>query len=321
MIARSSRARILGLGVALLLLGAAIAWASGAGTDGTPKPAAPSSTLPSAEVEEPAASAQRSPDGAFVASAGRRPAELWAVGDGAAAERAGAEVSGLIEANDPDRVLYLGDVYESGTADDFAENYAPTYGRLAPITAPTIGNHEAPNARLGYRPYWREVHGRTPPRFYSFRIAGWELLSLNSEIDHSSDSAQVRWIKRATREGGDCRIAFLHRPRYSAGTTHGDDRSLQPLWAALRGSARLVLAAHDHNMQRFAPRQGMVELIAGSGGRGLYDVKGSHRGLRFANDRELGALRLRLRPGRASYAFVSASGEVLDSGSRRCRSD
>ena len=260
----------------------------------------------------------RPPDGSFVPSGARSRAEIWAVGDGADAGLAGASVTRLIERGAPDRVLYLGDVYEDGTREEFEENYAPTFGRLAAITAPTLGNHEAPNADRGYEPYWGDVYGRTPPSFYSFELAGWEMLSLNSEIDYGTDSDQVRWIRRQTREGGDCRLAFWHRPRYSAGTNHGDDPSLQPLWDALEGRARLIVNGHEHDMQRLAPRQGMIELIAGAGGRSSYPIDRGYDGLRFGDDRLFGALRLRLRPGHASYAFVAADGDVLDSGSVRC---
>lgn len=261
----------------------------------------------------------RFPDGEFVPSAGQRPAEVWAVGDGADAHLAGDDVTRLIKRSQPDRVLYLGDVYENGTAEEFAQHYAPTFGRFAKITAPSLGNHEAPNLGQGYEPYWSEVHGTTPPSFYSFRLAGWEILSLNSEVDYGPDSAQVRWIDEATSERGDCRLAFWHRPLYSAGTTHGDDPSLQSLWAALDGRARLVVNGHEHGMQRLEPRQGMVQLIAGSGGRSLYSLDPSYQGLRFGDDQALGALRLRLRPGHASYAFVSVEGETLDSGALRCQ--
>lgn len=72
-------------------------------------------------------------------------------------------------------------------------------------------------------------------------------------------------------------------------------------------------------MQRLEPRQGMIELIAGAGGSSRYPIDPSYPGLRFGDDRHLGALRLRLRPGRASYAFVSVQGETLDSGSLRCQ--
>lgn len=290
-------AKMLAFGASLVLLAAGLSW-----------------ILRGADAEV----ATRLPHGSFVPSEDRSRAEIWAVGDGADAELAGARVTRLIERSGPDRVLYLGDVYESGTREEFEQNYAPTFGRLASITAPTLGNHEAPNAEVGYEPYWRDIYGNTPPSFYSFELGGWEILSLNSEIDHDSGSDQVRWIREQTREGGDCRLAFWHRPRYSAGTTHGDDPSLQPLWDALSGRARLIVNGHEHDMQRLAPRSGIIQLVAGAGGRSSYPIDRGYGGLRFSDDQLLGALRLQLAPGRASYAFVSVGGTILDSGSVRC---
>ena len=52
-------------------------------------------------------------------------------------------------------VLYLGDVYDSGTAEEFDSNYRPAYGRFDKITAPTPGNHDWPQHEEGYDPYWR----------------------------------------------------------------------------------------------------------------------------------------------------------------------
>lgn len=293
----SGVAKMLAFGVSLVLVLAALLW-----------------ILRGADREV----AMRLPQGSFVPSGDRGRAEIWAVGDGADAGLAGASVTRLIERR-ADRVLYLGDVYESGTKEEFEQNYAPTFGRLASITAPTLGNHEAPNAELGYDPYWRKIYGEVPPSFYSFELGGWEILSLNSEIDHDSGSDQVRWIREQTREGGDCRLAFWHRPRYSAGTTHGDDPSLQPLWDAVSGRARLVVNGHEHDMQRLAARDGIIQLIAGSGGRSAYLIDPGYEGLRFGDDQLVGALRLRLRPGHASYAFVSARGAILDSGTVRCQ--
>ncbi len=259
------------------------------------------------------------PDDPYLPPFDRGSARVWAVGDGAASDLAGARVSRLIQHGEPDRFLYLGDVYESGTAGEFARNYEPTFGRFAEITAPTIGNHEAPNVDQGYDPYWEGVHGAPPPSFYSIRVSGWQILSLNSEIDYGRDSEQVRWLKEETAAGGNCRLAFWHRPRYSAGTVHRNDPSLQPLWNALSGRARLIVNGHEHSMQRFRPREGITELVAGAGGSELYPIDPTHAGLRFADDRHRGALRLRLTSGRASYAFVATSGKTLDSGSVRCR--
>ena len=82
---------------------------------------------------------------------------IWAVGDGADGGDRARAVVGRISAGRVDRLLYLGDVYPSGTRSDFARNYATTYGPLAAKTAPTPGNHDWPNRSTGYRPYWRRA--------------------------------------------------------------------------------------------------------------------------------------------------------------------
>ena len=261
----------------------------------------------------------RAPDGPFVRSVDRQPAVVWAVGDGADGGKEAREVARLIARDRPHRVLYLGDVYEDGTAEEFARNFAPVYGALARRMAPTPGNHEWPNHTEGYDPYWARVHGRPTPAYYAFRAGGWQLLSLNSEAPHDEGSRQVRWLRARVRGRGTCRLAFWHRPRYSAGTRHGDQRDVEPLWAPLRGRAALVLNGHEHNMQRLRPRDGITELISGAGGRSLYGINNRRPDLAFGEDDRYGALRLELRAGRATYRFVASSGAVLDAGAVRCR--
>lgn len=261
----------------------------------------------------------RTDSSSFVPSSDEKRAEIWAVGDGADGSPESYAVAKMIARAEPDRFLYLGDVYPKGTAADFAERYEPTYGRVAAVTAPTIGNHEAGNRQYGYDPYWRAIRGRTPPDYYAFRVAGWKILSLNSEVDHSPGSPQLRWLRRKVRGPGNCRIAFWHRPWLNAGTTHPDAGGVESIWDALQGHARLVLNGHEHNMQRHSPTQGMVELVAGSGGNDQYPLDRSDPGLRFGNDTSPGALRLRLTPRRVRFDFVATSGRVLDTGTRRCR--
>ena len=178
-------------------------------------------------------------------------ATVWAVGDGDA-RADGRAVAALIARGRPDRFLYLGDVYEDGTAAEFRTGYAPSYGRLKRITAPVSGNHDARSQRSGYDPYWRRAHGRTPPDWYRFSAGGWTLLALDSEAAHERGSPQERWLRRQLRGRGTCRIAFWHRARLSAGS-HGDQDDMAPLWDALRGHATIVLSGHDHDLQRFRP--------------------------------------------------------------------
>lgn len=54
-----------------------------------------------------------------------RPATVWAVGDAANGGDPAMQVGDLIARGRPDRVVYLGDVYDEGTADEFERNYRP----------------------------------------------------------------------------------------------------------------------------------------------------------------------------------------------------
>ena len=255
--------------------------------------------------------------GGAPAQAPETAAVVWAVGDGANGSTAAKRVAARIAADRPARLLYLGDVYPRGTASDYRRNWSPVYGRLARRTDPTPGNHEWGNRRVGYFPYWRRVEGRAQRQWYRFRLAGWEILSLNSQAPHGPRSPQARWLRAALRPGGTCRIAFWHRPSFSAGTMHGDAPDVAPLWNALRGRARLVLAGHDHNMQRFKPRDGLTQYVSGAGGHVRYALRRDPR-LAFARRDVDGALRIALRRGRATLEFRSVGGRVLDRSEARC---
>lgn len=241
---------------------------------------------------------------------------VWAVGDGADDSDEARVMASVIIGDQPDRFLYLGDVYPEGTAEDFAVGYEPIYGPLKAITWPTPGNHEWINRRTGYYPYWRP---RVTKPYYRVKIAGWEVFSLNSETRTDKRSPQVKWLKKQLdRTTGTCRLAFWHRPRYSPGTNHGDDPDMAGLWNALKRRTRLVLNAHDHIMARLKRRDGISAYIAGTGGDTLYSTKPDPRIL-FAADPQQGALRMTLSKGRASLEFRSATGAVLDSSSVRCK--
>jgi hypothetical protein len=225
----------------------------------------------------------------------------------------------MLRRRHPTRFLYLGDVYWRGTAAEFATNYDRPLGPLAAVTAPTPGNHEWPNHAVGYDPYWTAKHGVAPPAYYSFRVAGWQFLSLNSQITHGAASAQVRWLSHKVSSPGTCRIAFWHRPRWSAGTDHGNAPDMQPVWDALAGHAVLALSGHEHDMQQLRRRAGIVQLVAGSGGyHELYRLDRSRKDLRWGNEKRYGALRIRLQRGRADFAFVAVGGKVLHTGHVTC---
>lgn len=267
------------------------------------------------QVIAPETGALRPPEGEWLPSVRGTTAEIWAVGD--ADPPASAGIAALIRRADPDRILYLGDVYPDGHADDF-ERWAKPWRRLVRRMAPTPGNHDWPEAREGYEPYWRKIRGETPPTYYSFKAGGWEILSVNAE--HSEWRSAENWLIEQVKPGGNCRLAFWHRPRYSAGRHEGGElHQVEEFWEAIEGRARMVVNGHDHNSQRIREQDGIVEFVAGAGGRRLYDVDESNNRLAFSNDTDYAALRLKLSPGRARWRFVSVGGEVLDAGSLRCR--
>ena len=245
------------------------------------------------------------------------PTVVWAAGDVATPGVRADRVAELVRRGRPDRFLYLGDVYETGTASDFRRWYHPRFGRLARITEPTIGNHEWDNRFHGYYRYWYGRMGHRLPPWFKTEIAGWEIISLNSQAPHGSQSEQVRWLHSVLQGPGDCRIAFWHRPRYSEGA-YGGAPDLNPFWSALSGHARIVLSGHDHNLQRHSAQRGLVQYVVGAGGRARYKLHGGQSSMVWGTDRVDGALRILLRPGRAVLEFRAPSGRLLDRSSQSC---
>jgi hypothetical protein len=241
-------------------------------------------------------------------------ATLWAVGDGPNGKPPSLAVGRMIAKARPDHLVYLGDVYG-----DYAELFDETYGkRLARVTWPTPGNHDWPSHRNQYLSYWRSIRGAAQPTYYRRPVAGWDVISLNSEEAVGRQSPQYKWLEQTlTGATGTCRIAFWHAPRFSAGQ-HGDARDLEPLWELLQGKAVAVLSGHDHTMQRLAPVDGITQFVSGAGGRSHYPLDTSDPRLEFGDNTHDGALELQLSPGRLDYRFVDAAGDTLDSGRLSC---
>lgn len=227
-------------------------------------------------------------------------------------------------------VLALGDnAYESGTLAEYQACYAPSWGRHKLRTRPTPGNHDYKDTdAAGYFSYYGRAAGPARRGYYSFDLGRWHIVSLNSESDTTAGGAQVRWLKRdLARSRADCVLALWHRPRWSGGQ-YGDDGTLASFWNVLYDArADVVLAAHDHNYQRFARlnKRGRVDLVrgirsfvVGTGGRHLHKLR-SHSRRQAAHDRTFGVLQLTLRPRSYVWRFVPvAGGGYRDSGSANC---
>jgi hypothetical protein len=313
----------MGVRLAVLAIGAGVVIAAtialGGGSD--EKTATPDSTRAGqvAGAETSSSNLGSASGNSWMPSLDKRTSVVWAVGDAADGSTTSQKVASMVRSRRIDLLLYLGDVYDSGTALEYDRNYRPIYGGLGSITAPTIGNHEWPNVATGYVPYWTAVRGTPPPLWYAFAASGWQLISLNSNLPTSGD--QEDWVHSLiedTPDYGTCRIAFMHHPRYSAGP-HGDLTGLQGIFDELTGHATIALAGHDHDMQRVLPIEGITQYVDGAGGAELYPVNRNDARLAFFDDTDHGALRIALRPDRAILTFVDQDGAALERSTVACR--
>lgn len=307
------------LGSGLIACGAGmLAIASAFAQDGKrAEVSAPTTTQVPAALRREIAAQRRSTGFAFPSARDRSaPATVWAVGDGADGTDPARQLARRIAAGRPQRVLYLGDVYETGSREEFTRGITQTYGGLRWIMAPTPGNHEWGKRAEGFAPYWQVITGRPAPTFYAFTIGGWRIISLNSE--DPGGAQQAAFLQRELARRADrCAIVMWHRPFVSLGR-HRNGSTVAPLWNAVVGRVPVVLNGHDHNLQRFKAVQGTTQYVIGAGGHSRYAVDESDARLAFANDSVDGALRMRLRPGRADLTVVSTAGATLDAFRATC---
>lgn len=255
------------------------------------------------------------------------PVRVAAAGDIADRLESAAATAAVVTAVAPDFVLTTGDnAYGSGSAEDFATKYEPTWGRFKAITRPSPGNHDyrTPGA-AGYFDYFAEQTGRAP--YYAWNAGAWRFYSLNSEIDMAVGSPQERWL-RADLAGNAGRnvLAYWHRPRFTCSSRHAPEGGTQPLWAALtEAGAELLLTGHNHSYERFEKRgpggeqagTGVREFVTGAGGADRYRLSEGCPGREAGEDDAYGVLELTLRPDGYAWAFRTVDGRIADAGSDR----
>ncbi len=233
----------------------------------------------------------------------------------------------------PTAVLALGDTqYDDGSPDEY-ESYDASWGKFKDITLPVVGNHEyqTPDAK-GYYEYFGDAAGKAGEGWYSASVGEWRVIVINSECAEiggcDAESPQGRWLAEQLDGAPRCTIAAFHRPRFSSGLEHGGDPALEPLWAQLAdGGVDVVLNGHEHDYERFLPRDadgqvgtGPVEFVVGTGGHSLRAFSRVERGSEVRWDDSVGVLAMTLRPDGYDWRFVGPEGTPpVDSGTGTCR--
>jgi len=220
-------------------------------------------------------------------------------------------------------VFTAGDnAYESGTSAEFEQCYDPTWGRYKDRTRPASGNHEYKSGNAeGYFNYFGAAAGDPTRGYYSYDLGTWHIVVLNTN-DHCQQvacdkgSAQEEWLlSDLAAHPAPCTLAIWHDPRFTSGTKHGNSPWVMPFWDDLyRQRADVVVSAHEHNYERFAPQTptgesdpqfGIREFVVGTGGESHYSNSESVlANSEIGDDSTYGVIKLILHPEGYDWEFI-----------------
>jgi hypothetical protein len=261
-------------------------------------------------------------------SAHGRPRRIVAVGDIACEPspcQSQIRTARLVRQLDPRAVLVLGDTqYQEGSFPQFLRSYDPTWGSFKKRTYPVPGDHEY--EKRGARGYFRYFGKRAHPPggYYSFDLAGWHIIALNSQ---RAIGRQTEWLRGdLASDRHECQLAFWHDPRWSS-VVGGDGAEVSPWWDLLyQAGVDVVLNGDKHQYERFtklaptgvAASDGIREFIVGTGGAPLVGMADPAD---FGSERRIvahGVLTMHLGTNGYAWRFFDVRGERRDSGTDRC---
>jgi len=260
---------------------------------------------------------------------------LVGAGDIASCGSSGDEATANLLDGISGTVFTTGDnVYESGTASEFANCYAPSWGRHKNRTRPSAGNHDyGTSGATGYFSYFGSAAGTAGKGYYSYNLGAWHIIVLNSNCGDiggcGAGSAQEQWLRAdLAANPATCTVAYWHRPRFSSGAA-GNSAGVKPLFKALYDyNADVVLAGHDHDYERFAPQdadgnldtaRGIREFVVGTGGAFHTGTGSTKPNSQVFNNDTFGVLKLTLRSTSYDWQFIPVPGRTFtDSGSASC---
>ena len=265
--------------------------------------------------------------------------------------------SNRVAAYDPDVVVTVGDhAYENGLYSEYLNKYGggtspqTRWGRpsIKAITLPGYGNHDCqdfgskdacedtvryfgPDSNFG-----TDISG-IPGTYWTVR-GDWLIVQLNSAGNTGTGRATSGEVTAQNsalasilnNDDHTCEILVWHHPRYNSSTS-GGTASFIDAWfdTAYANGVDVVLSAHAHDYERFAPQDGngnaradgVREFVVGTGGKSL-STFGSAKANSVVRISDYGILTMELNDDETySWAFLDdESGATDDSGSGACTS-
>jgi len=248
----------------------------------------------------------------------------------------GAKATAALLATIPGTIFAAGDTgCPDGTDENFQNCYDPTWGRFKDRTRPAPGNHEYHTKDAApYFKYFGAAAGEPGKGYYSYELAGWHILSLNSDCSDiggcGAGSPEEEWLRRDLATHHDtCTLAYWHHPLFSSGGTHGNDPEMKVFWRDLyNAGAEIVISGHDHDYERFAPqdpeanpdpKRGIREFAVGTGGRHRRGFGPSKPNSEVRDSDSYGVLKLTLYSDHYAWQFMPVAGATFtDSGQDTC---
>ena len=187
----------------------------------------------------------------------------------------------ILDAHPNGVVAALGDTVQvAGTAAEFRDCYAPTWGRHKARTRPTIGNHEyLTDLGKAYWDYFGSAAGPAYKGWYSYDLGpSWHVVVLNSDCWRTGGcekgKPQEAWLRAdLAANARPCTLVYFHKPLFSS--IEGEP-GMRAIWDTLyEFNADLVLNGHKHGYERFAPQRpdgtrdsarGIREIVVATGG-------------------------------------------------------
>ena len=219
---------------------------------------------------------------------------LVAAGDIASCSSGGDEATAALLDGLPGTIATLGDhAYDSGTPQEFANCYGPSWGGHKSRTRPTLGNHDyGTSGATGYFDYFGADAGEPGKGYYSYELGAWHIVVLNSNCSEvggcSGGTPQEQWLRKdLAAHPTACTLAYWHHPRFSSGEKYGTNEQMTPLWQVLyEHGADVILSGHEHSYERFAPQdatgtmdfeRGIRQFVVGTGGIACISLERCYR--------------------------------------------
>ncbi len=256
--------------------------------------------------------------------------------------------------------------YVCGGLRAYKRSYGKTWGRLYKVTKPVVGDKDyrttlnapdgtdctnPPGRAAGFFEYFdgiklvkpRPAIGPGAGAYYSFNVPKgcrprdpvcWHVIALNGNCRKGGGcepgTKQYAWLQNdlATHPNSKyaCTLAFWHWPRFSSGP-HGSDTDFDSIWRLLyQHDVDVVLNAHEHLYERFAPQDpdgnadpthGIRQFTVGTGGvsHARFGTPDRLPTSQASNDDTFGILRIKIADGSYTWRFVPEPGKSFSDAS------